>query len=92
MGETERLLDGVRVQHMSELIAIFDEAIAQHDLAYWDKVLTEHDIPFTFMRTYEEIADDPQMAATDVFVEVDHPRLGRFCTVDSPFQIQGERK
>jgi formyl-CoA transferase len=82
----------VRVQHMSELIAIFDEAIAQHDLAHWNKVLTEHDIPFTYMRTYEEIADDPQMAATDVFVEVDHPRFGRFRTVDSPFQIEGEEK
>jgi formyl-CoA transferase len=82
----------VRVNHMSELIAIFDEAFAQHDLAYWNRVLAEHDIPSTYMRTYEEVAEDPQMAASGVFTEVDHPRFGRFRTVDSPLQVSGTEK
>lgn len=82
----------VRVKHMSELIALFDEAFGRHDLAYWDKVLSEHDIPFTSIRNYEEIAGDPQMAATKVFTEVDHPRYGPFRTVDSPFKIEGQKK
>lgn len=82
----------VRVQHMPELIAIFDEAFAKHGLAYWCKVLTEHDIPHPPICNYEEIADDAQMAATDVFVEVDHPRFERFRTVDSPMTIEGAAK
>jgi crotonobetainyl-CoA:carnitine CoA-transferase CaiB-like acyl-CoA transferase len=82
----------VRVKHMSELIAIFDEAFAQQDLAYWAKTLSEHDIPFTVISNYEEIDRDPQMAATGVFTEVDHPRYGRFRTVDSPFKIEGQEK
>ncbi|MGC1402690.1 MAG: CoA transferase [Thermodesulfobacteriota bacterium] len=82
----------VRVKHMSELIAIFDEAFARHDLAYWNKILAEHDIPFTSIRNYEEIAEDPQMAANDIFVAVDHPQYGRFRTVDSPFKIEGQSK
>ena len=81
-----------RVKRMPELIAIFDRAIAQHDLAHWNQVLTEHDIPFTYLRTYEEIAEDPQMAATGVFAEVDDRRFGPFRTVDSPFQIAGQKK
>jgi len=32
----------VRVKNMPELIAIFDEIIAQQDLDYWIKTLTEH--------------------------------------------------
>ena len=82
----------VRVKHMSDLIAIFDEAFARHDLAYWNKILAEHDIPFTSIRNYEEIAEDPQMAANEVFVAVDHPQYGRFRTVDSPFKIEGQSK
>ena len=82
----------VRVRYMPELIAIFDEAFAQHDLAHWNRVLAEYDIPFTFMRTYEEIGRDPQMAASGVFAEVDHARFGRFQTVDSPFRVEGAEK
>lgn len=82
----------VRVNHMSELIAIFDRAIGEHDLAYWIDALTEHDIPFAPIQTYEDIDNDRQMAATDVFVEVDHPHFGKFRTVDSPLKIEGAGK
>jgi len=98
MGRPDLLNDSrfarleVRVQHMPELIALFDEAFAKHDLAHWCKVLTEHDIPHSPICSYEEIADDPQMAATDVFVEVDHPSFGRFRTVDSPMTVEGAAK
>jgi len=82
----------VRVQHMAELIAIFDQEIAKHDLAHWVRAFNEHDIPFSPISGYDEIAADPQMAATDVFVEVDHPRFGSFRTVDSPFTVEGSEK
>ncbi len=81
-----------RVKNMPALIAIFDEAFAQHDLAHWTLTLTEHDIPFSPISIYEEIAADPQMAATNAFVDVNHPRYGHFRTVDSPFTIDGSEK
>lgn len=82
----------VRVQHMAELIALFDAAFAQQDLAYWEKTLTEYDIPYTSIHNYQEITDDPQMAAEGIFVEVDHPKYGRFRTIDSPFKVEGQEK
>jgi crotonobetainyl-CoA:carnitine CoA-transferase CaiB-like acyl-CoA transferase len=82
----------VRVKHMAELIKIFDGIIAQRDLSYWVKVLTEHDIPFSPISSYDEIAVDRQMAETNVFVDVDHPKYGHFRTVDSPFTIDGSEK
>jgi crotonobetainyl-CoA:carnitine CoA-transferase CaiB-like acyl-CoA transferase len=82
----------VRVKNMPELIAIFDEVIAEQDLAYWTKAFNEYDIPFSPVATYEDIAVDEQMAATDVFVDVDHPRFGHFRTIDSPFTIEGSQK
>ncbi len=82
----------VRVEHMAELIGIIDQMIAQYDLAHWVRALTEYDIPFSTIPSSGEIANDPQMAATDVFVEVDHPRYGIFCTVNSPLTIEGSDK
>jgi len=82
----------VRVKHMSELIAIFDEEIAKHDLAHWCKAFEEHDIPYTPLPDYQEIGRDPQMAAINAFVDVDHPRFGRFRTVNSPMEIEGTEK
>jgi len=82
----------VRVQHMSELIKIIDEVIAQQDAGYWFQQFVEYDIPHTALPTYEEIANDPQLAATGVFVDVDHPRFGKFRTVDSPMKVEGYEK
>ena len=82
----------VRVRHMEELIAIFDQIVGEHDMAYWSRVLQEHDIPFAFLPSYDEIGEDPQMAANRVFPDVDHPRFGCFRTVDSPFRIEGADK
>lgn len=81
-----------RVRNMPALIAIFDQAFARHDLNYWLKILTEHDIPHTSIYTYEDIADDAQAKASNVFVTVDHPRFGKFRTVDSPANVEGVKK
>jgi len=81
-----------RVRNMPELIAIFDEIIARHDLAHWNRVLAEYDIPFSPVASYEEIAGDPQIEANDVFTTVTHSRFGPFRTVDSPISIEGEDK
>ena len=81
-----------RTENMGELIAILDEALAEHDLDYWRAALEEHDIPFAALPTYEEIAEDRQMAANGVFVEYDHPKHGRIRTVNSPFSLADEPK
>lgn len=82
----------VRLQHMRELIAIFDEAIARRDFAHWSRVLAKYDIPFTPIALYDEIAADPQLEANRAFPEVKHPKLGKFRTVDSPLRIEGAQK
>jgi crotonobetainyl-CoA:carnitine CoA-transferase CaiB-like acyl-CoA transferase len=79
----------IRIQHMTELIAIFDEVIAQHDLEYWKAALREHDIPFAVPSDYEAVENDPQLAANGVFIEVDDPRYGKMRMVDSPIKLQG---
>jgi formyl-CoA transferase len=82
----------VRVKNMKELIRIIDGEIAKQDAVYWYQRFSEHDIPHTPLPDYQEIGADEQLAANDVFVEVDHPRHGRFRTVNSPFTIDQHPK
>lgn len=82
----------VRLQNMKELIAILDEAFAEHDLEYWAEVFDRHDIPYARIASGEEAGADPQMLANDVFVDVDDPRYGRFQTVNSPMSLDGAAK
>ncbi len=82
----------VRIQNMEELIMIFDQIIEREDMAYWNRVLQEHDIPFAFLPSYDEIGEDQQMKATKVFLDIEHPRFGRLRTMNSPFHIEAATK
>ena len=82
----------VRSERMPEIIALCDEIFAQHDSDYWKRVLEEHDIPFSFISTYDEVVTDEQMAANNVFVEVDDPKIGRVRTTTSPIVVGGHPK
>jgi crotonobetainyl-CoA:carnitine CoA-transferase CaiB-like acyl-CoA transferase len=75
-----------------ELVAIFDRAFAARDLDEWRRRFEEHDVPFSVLATYDDIVEDEQMIANDVFVEVDDARCGRVRTVDSPIAIDGVAK
>jgi formyl-CoA transferase len=75
---------------MVDLIKVLDEAVAQHELAYWQQKLEEHDIPHAILPDYEQIGNDEQMAANDVFVDVDgYPNVR---TVNTPIEIAGIEK
>jgi formyl-CoA transferase len=82
----------VRLQHMKELIAIFDEAFAKQNLDYWTRALDERDIPYAHIASTKEAGQDPQMMANGVFVTVDDPLHGPFQTVNSPMSLNGAEK
>lgn len=81
-----------RVQNMELLIPIIDEAFLEQNAAYWRRVLVEHDIAFSVMPTYPEVARDPQMHANQIVVPLEHPRLGAIATINSPIQLEGCEK
>jgi formyl-CoA transferase len=81
-----------RNKHMPELTAIMDEVFAEHDLEYWQRAFEAHDVSYSLISDYTEVGADPQLAATGVFVELDHPRYGRFPTVNSPLTLDGQEK
>jgi len=86
------ITDEIRREHMPELIAELDEIFCKYDVAHWTKRLTQYDIPFAVIPTIAEIADDPQMTANDIFIEFEHSDRGPMRTVNSPINIQEEKK
>ncbi len=81
-----------RENNMSALIAFLDSIFAQQDVHYWGRVLDEHDIPSAIVPTYDEAVNDPQKAANDIVVPMNHKRFGAIRTVSSPFEIAGVKK
>src|SRR5262249_48091027 len=81
-----------RIEHMSELIRLIDEAFMEQNSDYWRQRLEEYDIAFSVMPTFAEVADDPQFHANDIIVPLEHPRHGSIATVSSPFQMVGYTK
>ncbi len=81
-----------RRTNVAELIRIFDELFAAHDFAYWRDMLDRHNITFGVISRTEDLPDDEQMRANDVFVAIEDPRSQGLLTVNSPIWIEGQEK
>lgn len=45
----------------TELTHILDKRFAKHPVDYWDKLLTEHDLPHEVLRHFKDVPYDPQV-------------------------------
>ena len=81
-----------RRSHVGELIRILDELFATQDFEYWRGRMDRYSITFGVVARTEDLAEDPQMLANDVFVEIPDPRAGGLRTVNSPIWIEGQEK
>jgi formyl-CoA transferase len=77
---------------MRELILLCDQIFATQPMEHWKRALEEADVPYSVVATYDDVANDAQMAANDVFVEVEEPGLGSVRTVSSPFHLEAHPK
>ena len=78
-----------RRQHKEELteeIARFTQA---HTLDECEQILTSHGVPNSRINTMTMICADPQIAARNMIVEVDHPVAGTYRMAGSPLKFSG---
>jgi crotonobetainyl-CoA:carnitine CoA-transferase CaiB-like acyl-CoA transferase len=78
-----------REANAHQLIAILDEIFATKDFAEWRSILDAAGIIFGIVAKMEDIAEDPQMLASEALVPFTD---GETMTVNSPIWIQGEEK
>ena len=78
-----------REAHARELIAILDEIFATKDQREWRAILDEAGLIFGIVADMDEIAEDPQILASEVLVQfADSGTL----TINSPFWVAGQQK
>ena len=66
--------------------------ILRSDVIDQTELLAKFDIPFSPLPTYQEVTEDPQMIANDIFVDVDDPQYGNFKMVNSPLDYGDYQK
>jgi cinnamoyl-CoA:phenyllactate CoA-transferase len=75
-----------------EVVDIISEAVGKMTLAELTKALTDHDIPFAVAQLWDEVLQDPQAWANDVFYTAEYPNHAKRTLVRQPIHMteQGE--
>ncbi|WP_175856172.1 CoA transferase [Burkholderia anthina] len=83
---------GARAKNADILVGLLDHAFARHPLAYWKALFDECRVVYGVAQNMEEIVNDEQMYANDIFVPLANPCGDATHTVSSPLQIAGVKK
>jgi len=73
-----------RAKNIDEVYAFVAAELRTRTTEEWERLLTEGDIPWTKMNSLDELIDDPHLALTGFFKQVDHPTEGRLSTPGVP--------
>ena len=83
-----RFKDGwLRTQNYEALEPILTDAMKARTTREWVEELEQAGIPCGPVNTIEQVASDPQIAARDMIIDVQHPEAGRFRVVNTPFKF-----
>jgi crotonobetainyl-CoA:carnitine CoA-transferase CaiB-like acyl-CoA transferase len=78
-----------RRTHTVELTRSIDAIFAQHDRDYWATQLDAHGLIWAPVATLPDVIDDPQAREMGWIATIEHPTLGAFETLGTPFRIYG---
>ena len=76
-----------RVKNREALVERIEAITSTNTRAHWLAKLEAHGIPCGPINTYAEAFADPQVAAREMVVEIEHPTLGRMRTLGSPIKM-----
>jgi crotonobetainyl-CoA:carnitine CoA-transferase CaiB-like acyl-CoA transferase len=76
-------------EHRPELQQIFRERFSTNATDHWVKRLEAEDILCAPVRTLEEALADEQTEANGMIIELEHPTVGRYRSLDVPIRLSG---
>lgn len=83
-----RFKDGwLRTQNYEALEPILTNAMKTRTSREWVEELEPAGIPCGPVNTIDQVASDPQIAARDMIINVQHPKAGGFKVVNTPFKF-----
>lgn len=76
-----------RIENKGELISILDKLFKTKFRAEWVEAFVRHGVPAAPVNTVAEALSDPQVLASGLVVEMEHPKYGRIRSVDTPLRF-----
>jgi formyl-CoA transferase/CoA:oxalate CoA-transferase len=76
-----------RLARRDELGGLLAKIFATRTVADWMTRLEARDVLCAPVNRYADLPNDPQIQATGMLVEQEHPRAGRFRTLDTPIRF-----
>ena len=77
-----------RLPRRAELTALLAPVFRTRTVASWMARLEAHDVLCAPVNRYADLPRDPQIVASRLIVEQEHPRAGRFRTLDTPIRFE----
>ena len=77
-----------RLRNRAQLTALLAEVFRGRTVADWMARLEARDVLCAPVNRYADLPHDPQVIATGLIVEQEHPRAGRFRTLDTPIRFE----
>jgi crotonobetainyl-CoA:carnitine CoA-transferase CaiB-like acyl-CoA transferase len=81
-----------RAENAADLVGILDSVFAEQPLDFWRDALDRGRVIYGVVQVAEEIVNDPQMIANEVFVPLKEPLGDVTLTVNSPMTVSSFRK
>jgi crotonobetainyl-CoA:carnitine CoA-transferase CaiB-like acyl-CoA transferase len=76
-----------RLKQRAELTALLADIFRQQTVAEWMARLEARDVLCAPVNRYADLPTDPQVVASGMLVEQEHPRAGRLRTLDTPIRF-----
>src|SRR5699024_9213414 len=76
-----------RVKNRELLIPILQTQFLKYPIDYWKKKCDQNDIPCGPIQNLEEVYNDPQLQARNMFMSMKHPSAGQIHMIGSPLKL-----
>jgi crotonobetainyl-CoA:carnitine CoA-transferase CaiB-like acyl-CoA transferase len=86
-GDARFATNGERMRNLGELTPIIGEELKKRPSAEWIRLFEEAGVPVGPVNKIGDMLADPQVAAREMVVEVDHPKAGRTKALGHPIKF-----
>jgi crotonobetainyl-CoA:carnitine CoA-transferase CaiB-like acyl-CoA transferase len=88
LADDSRFADNAaRMKHLDALVAVLAARFAEHDTAEWLRRFAKVGVPAGPVLDIKQMHRDPQTAARDMLVEVEHRKAGKVKTIGLPVKF-----
>ncbi len=77
-----------RVAHREELGVLLEEVFLRRSVREWMEIFEAADVLCAPVNAFSDMVKDPQVLASGMIVEQEHPKAGRFKTIGIPVRLE----